>query len=79
MHRTTVMLDDDLYREVKRTAVDRGRPMRALMEEALSIYLHRAPGRTKAALPKFGVYPARVHGALRREDIYGEYLARKMR
>ena len=77
MHRTTVMLDEDLYRAVKRKAVDRGRPMRALVEEAIRRYLGLAHGRTQVTRPKFRVFQARVLGSLRREDIYAEHIAHK--
>jgi Arc/MetJ family transcription regulator len=70
MHRTTVMLDDDLYREVKRKAIDRARPMRTLVEEALRTYLGLPRGPAKARRPKFGVYHFRIKGDLRRETIY---------
>ena len=77
MHRTTVMLDEELYRRMKRTAVDRGRPMRVLVEEALRKYLGLARRTTKESSPSFGVYPARVIGSLSRANIYDEYLKRK--
>ena len=77
MHRTTFMLDEELYREVKRRAVDRGRPMRALVEEALRDYLGVTRRGHKSPAPKFGVYPSRVVGSLRREDLYAERLNRK--
>ena len=79
MHRTTVMLDEELYRAVKRKAVDRGQPMRALMEEALRTHLGLVEKRPKTRPPKFGVYKARVVGPCSRKEIYEEYLARKFR
>ena len=78
MRRTTVMLDDALYREVKRKAVDRGRPMRILVEEALRTYLGLRAEPKRGTAPKFGVYKAKVIGALRREDIYKDYVRRKV-
>lgn len=70
MHRTTLMLDEELYRAVKRKAIDRGRPMRALVEEAIRAYLG-LPNRPAAhRQPKFGVSPSRVIGTLTRKDIY---------
>ena len=78
MHRTTVMLDESIYRQIKRTAVDRGRPMRALVEEALRGYLGLFPARVKKNLPKFGIYQARVRGNMTRRDLYGYYLKGKM-
>ncbi len=75
MHRTTVMLDEELYRVVKRSAVDRGRPMRLLVEEALRRYLGLGAPAAHAVPPRFGVYRARVKGTCSRRDIYG-HLAR---
>ncbi len=72
MQRTTVMLDDELYRAIKRRAVDRGRPMRALVEEALQAYLGLKRRRSSLPRPAFGVYHFRVKGDLRRETIYSE-------
>ena len=77
MHRTTVMLEEDLYRAVKRKAVDRGRPMRALVEEAIRRYLGFAQRRPHVTRPKFRVFKARVLGSLRREDSYAEHIAHK--
>ncbi len=79
MRRTTVMLDDALYRAVKREAVDRGRPMRMLVEEALRRYVGWPGERTRITRQRFHVFQARVLGSLRRADIYGEHLARKYR
>jgi len=79
MHRTTLMLDEELYRAVKRTAVDRGRPMRALVEEALRTYLGLGAKPKPGSVPKFGVYKAKVTGSLRREDIYKDYIRNKVR
>jgi hypothetical protein len=73
MHRTTFMLDEKLYRAVKRKAVDRGKPMRVLLEEALRAYLGLTDEREgKSKWPQFGVYDIEVKGDLRRETIYGE-------
>ena len=79
MRRTTLILDEELYRAVKRKAVDRGRPMRILVEEALRAYLAlgRAP-RSARRVPRFGVYAAAVKGPLTRKNIYGERISRKM-
>ena len=77
MHRTTLMLHDELYREVKRKAIDRGRPMRALVEEAIRAYLGLGGKPPVGKLPKFGVYKMKIVGSLRREDIYRDHLRQK--
>ena len=73
MHRTTLMLEENLYRQIKRTAVDRGQPMRALVEEALKDYLGLSPCQVKKNLPKFGIYQARVRGNMTRRDLYAKH------
>ena len=78
MRRTTMALDDELYRRIKREAVDRGRPMRRLVEEALRAYLGAPLRGGQVPVPKFGVYQARVRGSLSRREIYDEHLAQKM-
>lgn len=78
MHRTTFMLDEALYRQVKHAAVDRGRPMRTLVEEAIRAYLGLPQKSGQGKPPTFGVYKARVVGSLRRADIYKEHLRHKM-
>ncbi|MEM3570280.1 MAG: hypothetical protein QXI20_12230, partial [Candidatus Jordarchaeales archaeon] len=40
----TIVLPDDLYRELKRRAVEEGRPMRDLIVDALLNYLSRRRG-----------------------------------
>ena len=79
MQRTTLILDEEVYRAVKRKAVDRGRSMRALVEEALRAYLGLSKVGPKAPRPKFRVFQARVLGSLTREEIYKEHLDRKFR
>ena len=71
MHRTTLILEDDLYRQVKREAVDRGRSMRVLVEEALRKYLGLTPVHRNVHVPRFGVYQVRIRRHFNREDIYG--------
>ena len=78
MHRTTIMLDETLYRHIKRTAVDRGRSMRMLVEDALRKQFGFSRRPPKGKVPSFGVYNARIVGSLRRADIYEEHLKHKM-
>jgi hypothetical protein len=55
--RTTLALDDDLYREAKRAALDSGTTVTALIEGALRESLRRRRGaphrRKKSRLPTF--------------------------
>lgn len=76
MYRTTLVLDDELHRQLKRTAVDRRRPMRALVEEAIRVYLGLGRKPKQGKVPKFGVYPSHVIGSLSRQEIYA-YLSEK--
>ena len=80
MRRTTVVLDEELYRRAKKTAVDQRQSFKRLLESALVSYLSKpliiSPKKKKS--PKFGVYRATVRGSLRREDLYDEFLRHKV-
>jgi hypothetical protein len=45
--RTTLDINDDLLRRAKRRAVDEGTPLRAVVEDALRMYLAQKPQRGK--------------------------------
>jgi hypothetical protein len=70
MHRTTVLLDDELYRQAKKTAVDEDKSLKELVETALTRYLNQRHQTLPKKRPKFGVYRLRIKGDLRRETIY---------
>ncbi len=71
LRRTTVALEDGLYRQVKRMAVDLGRPMRELIQEALRLFCEgRLLGRRPQRMPHFGAFRCKIRGGLRRADIY---------
>lgn len=56
--RTTLNLDDDLLRDAKRLAAERGTTLTALMEDALRIVVRRVEKpepRRRVTLPTFGV------------------------
>ena len=54
--RTTIRIDDDLYRRVKAAAARRGQTVGALIEDAIRVALapSRAPADAVAELPVFG-------------------------
>lgn len=53
--RTTIRLDDDLFRRVKRLAAETGRTLTDVIEDALRQTLARSSGpRTRVSLPTFG-------------------------
>jgi hypothetical protein len=79
IRRTTVLLEEDLYRQMKRRAVDRGTPVRRLVEDALKSYLGINEETPTSHPLAFGVYQGRIVGSLRREDLYREHLLRKIR
>ena len=80
MHRTTIDLNDDLYRAARKFAIDREKTLKELIQEALQQYLFRAGmgarARTTDRMP--GVYRATVKGTLSRGDLYEDYLAHKV-
>lgn len=56
--RTTLNLDDDLLRDAKRLAIERGTTLTALIEDALRIVVRRTERperRRRVRLPTFGV------------------------
>ena len=58
--RTTVVLDELLYREAKRAAVEQDKSLKEIIEEALRIFLRGGQQRMrKGAGPRFGVYSGR--------------------
>ena len=74
--RTTVALDEELYRQVKRRAVDLDRPIREIVQEALRLFCQgrvtAAPGRHR--MPRFGAFRSRIKGSLSRSEIYRDRL-----
>ena len=69
--RTTVVLDELLYRQAKRVAVEQDKSLKEIIEEALRSFLRGGQQRMrKAAGPRFGVYPGKARTDLRRETIY---------
>lgn len=69
--RTTIALDERLYRQVKRTAVDQDKTIREIVREALELFCQgRLAARQHPRMPRFGAYRFRIKGSLRRADIY---------
>lgn len=72
LRRTTVALDEELYRQVKRRAVDLDRPIREIVQEALRRFCQGRSSATSAQhrMPHFGAYRSRIKGGLSRSEIY---------
>lgn len=72
-HRTTVVLDERLYRQVKQTALQEDRTIREVVQQALEWFCQgRMPARSGRKMPRFGAYPSRVIGDISRSSIYEE-------
>jgi hypothetical protein len=73
--RTTIMLEKELYRQIKRLALEQDKTVKEIIEQALRSYL-RGDHQTgqKDRKRRFGVYPGKVRGNLRRENIYRDIL-----
>ena len=73
LRRTTVVLEDGLYRQVKQTAVLNDRSIRDVVQEALRLFCagRLAVGRS-VRRPRFGTHRLGIRGSLRRVDLYGE-------
>ncbi len=70
--RTTLVLDEALYRQAKRVAVEQDKKLKEIFEEALRAFLMggQQQGRRQQAGPPFGVYPGKPLRDLRRETLY---------
>lgn len=74
-HRTTVVLDERLYRQVKQTALQQDKTIREVMEQALAWFCQgRLPGRISGKMPRFGAYRFRLKGGVSRSEIYEDRL-----
>ena len=72
-HRTTVVLDERLYRQVKQTALQQDRTIREVVQQALEWFCQgRLAGRSQARMPRFGAYRSRIKGDISRSSIYEE-------
>lgn len=73
--RTTVVLDEHLYRQAKRVAVEQDKSLKNVLEEALRAFLWgEPPHRRSAHRSRFGVYPGKARTDLRRETLYRDLL-----
>ncbi len=65
--RTTIEINDELFREVKRRAADERVPMRRIVEAALRVYLER-PGRRKTYKLQWRTENGRLQSGVNLED-----------
>ncbi len=73
--RTTVVLEESLFRQAKRVAVEEDKSLKEIIEEALRAFLRGGQQRREpAAGPRFGVYPGKPLKDLRRETLYRDLL-----
>ena len=73
--RTTVVLEKELYRQVKRLALEQETTLKEIIEKAIQAYLRGDHERAqKGRSGGFGVYSGKVRGTLRREKIYRDIL-----
>lgn len=69
--RTTVVLEESLYRQAKRAAVEMDKSLKEIIEDALRGFLKGdQPRREKVAGPRFGIYPGKPTSDMRRETLY---------
>jgi predicted transcriptional regulator len=66
--RTTIELNDELLRRVKRRAADEGTSVRAIVERALREHLGRAPLRTRRYRLAWRTERGRLQPGVRLED-----------
>lgn len=71
LRRTTVVLEDSVYRQVKQAALDLDMTIRELVQEALRRFCEGRRGvRQTPRRPHFGAFQFRVKETLRRTDLY---------
>jgi metal-responsive CopG/Arc/MetJ family transcriptional regulator len=69
--RTTIVLGSALYRKAKLAAARQDRSLKEIVEEALRAYLREREAQVRESRSlRFGVYPGRPRGSLRRESLY---------
>lgn len=68
--RTTIVLEKELYRQVKRLALEQDKTLKEIVELALRAYLRGDDQRQNNKTARFGVYAGKARRSLRREDIY---------
>lgn len=68
--RTTIVLEKELYRQVKRLALEQDKTVKEIVELALRAYLRGDDQRQRSKKGRFGVYAGKARRSLRREDIY---------
>ncbi|MEK7765415.1 MAG: hypothetical protein AAB368_04175 [bacterium] len=72
--RTTLILDEDLYRQVKRLAVDRDTRLKDVVREALVTYLAGGAAEPKPAAPRHRTWRLDIQGSLSRRELYRDYM-----
>lgn len=76
--RTTLILEEGLYKQTKRLAVDQDKHFKDVVRDALQAYVVGGGGRlTAGSLPPFRTWKLGVREPLRRRDIYEERLDKK--
>lgn len=73
IRRTTIALDERLYRQVKQTALLQDLSIKDVVQEALRLFCSgRLATSRPARRPRFGAYRFGITGSLRRVDIYSD-------
>ncbi|MBI3392884.1 MAG: hypothetical protein HY039_06825 [Nitrospirae bacterium] len=68
--RTTVNLKPEIYRRLKRMAVDRDQPLQEIVNEAIDRHLRTTAGKRTASARFPSLRMGKVKGRLTREEIY---------
>lgn len=70
MIRTTVRLEEQVFKEARKKAIEEGKPFAEVINSALRQYLRAEYKRGVAKKIKFGAYHLGAKSSLRRVDIY---------
>lgn len=70
MIRTTIRLDEDIFKEARKKAIEERKPFADIVNSALREYLKAEQKKLVRKKVEFGAYHIGAKGTLRRVDIY---------
>lgn len=75
--RTTLKIEEDVLKAAKRKALEEDKTLQEIVNEAVRGYLGVKTVSRKVTIEELTAYPIKVKGAIKRAEIYGQYLDRK--
>lgn len=73
--RTTLILEEGLYKQAKRLALDQDKHFKDVVREALQVYIARGPAAlSEHDLPPHRAWSLGIRGTMSRREIYRDYM-----